>query len=169
MTFSDFVIFIFWLTYLLVDIHLFSSESDKRVYIAFAKEHNSIKTQRKYENLRAKIESIKTICGDLCDTNSSRYKAVKEDDNFHYGPLKKEVNCKDIWSESLDGVSEFEEPIQKLPIYLKNYFSHDGMVDLEYAYYDEKNSPTLFMNESFVEWCKNTFVLLKGFLEEIGS
>ena len=166
MAFDIFGMFIVSLLYLLLDIHPFSSESDKRFCTASAKEHNSVKTHRKYENLRAKIESIKAICGDLCDTNSSRYEAVKENDSFHYRPLKKEVNCKNIWSESLDGVSEFEEPIQKLPIYLKNYFSHDGMVDLEYAYYDEKNLfKTLFMNESFVEWCKNKFALFGGLIQ----
>ena len=100
MALTNFVMVIVSFTYILVDIHPFSSNKDIRFYSAFANENIFIKTKGKYKNLQNKIENIKTICGDLCDTNATRYEARKEDDSFHYISLKKEVNCKKIWDES---------------------------------------------------------------------
>ena len=154
MALGNFVMVIVSFAYILVDIYPFSSNTNIRFHSAFAKEDIFIETKRKYKNLQNKIENIKTICGDLCDTNTTRYEAAKDDDSFHYVSLKKEVNCKQIWNESLDCVSEFNQPIQKLPIYLKQYFSHNGMADVKYAYYDEKSSSTTFVKDSFIEWCK---------------
>ena len=41
-------------------------------------EENLGKNGIAYENLRAKIETIKTICGELCDTNTIKYKPIKD-------------------------------------------------------------------------------------------
>ena len=157
MTLRNYLLVIAYMTYLLVDIYPFSSELDQSFQDPFSNDCNFVRSRKLYQYLRTKIESIKTICGELCDTNTSKYKPIRNGDSFHYIPLKKEINCKNIWNDSLDAVSSFKEPLQKLPKYLTKYFSHNRMVDLTYAYYDEKNYPTLFWNESFVEWRRRIF------------
>ena len=39
-----------------------------------------------YANLLTKIELIKTICGELCDTDAIRHKPIRVNDDFHYIP-----------------------------------------------------------------------------------
>ena len=129
---------------LLVDNRLIASQHDTKFAHSITNNKNQNTNKMVYANLLTKIELIKTICGELCDTDAIRHKPIRVNDDFHYIPLKKKVDCLNIWNNSIDAVSEFKAPIQKIPKYLKRYFTHDDMVDLKYSYYDEKNFPTLF-------------------------
>ena len=143
---------------LVVDVYPIASELDINFNQSITNNKNRSANEMVYTNLWTKIELIKTICGQLCDTDTTKHKSIRVYDDFHYIPLKKEVDCLNIWNDSIDAVSEFKKPIQKIPKYLKRYFTHDDMVDLKYSYYDEKNYPTLSWNESFVEWCKDVIL-----------
>ena len=153
---------IFMIT-LVVDVYLIASKHDKDFNQSITNNKNQSTNEMVYTNLWTKIELIKTICGQLCDTDTTKHKPIRGNDDFLYIPLKKEVDCLNVWNDSIDAVSDFKQPIQKIPKYLKKYFTHDNMVDLKYSYYDEKNYPTLSWNESFVKWCKDnilSFLLL---------
>ena len=110
-------------------------------------------TLYKYENLRRKITLIKKECGDLCDTSYPRYVPVSEDSKFYYVPIEKQVDCKRLWNNSIfDESSEFDAAIQIIPKYLRDYFSHNEMVDINYDYYDELKEN--IWNETFNKWGK---------------
>ena len=111
-------------------------------------------TLYKYKNLRRKVRLIKKNCGELCDTSHPSYVPISEDSKFYYVPIEKEVDCKRLWNNSIfDESSEFDAAIQIIPKYLRDHFSHNGMVDINYDYYDELKQN--IWNETFNKWGKN--------------
>ena len=110
-------------------------------------------TLYKYEKVRRKITLIKKECGVFCDTSYPRYVPVYEDGKFYHVPIKKEVDCKRLWNNSIfDESSDFDAAIQIIPKYLRDYFSHNEMVDINYDYYDELKEN--IWNETFNKWGK---------------
>ena len=110
-------------------------------------------TSYKYEKLQRKIMLIKKECGDLCDTSYPRYVPVSEDSKFYYVPIEKEVGCERLWNNSIfDESSEFDAAIQIIPKYLRDHYSHNEMVDINYDYYDELKEN--IWNETFNKWGK---------------
>ena len=116
-------------------------------------ENNSKPKFNPYKDIENKIHAIKKQCGSLCEINSSNYEPISEDSRFYYVPIKKDVNCKDLWNSSIfDETTKFKEAIQKLPVYLKQYFSFNNMVDIKPHYFDEKK--TNIWNDTFNTWGK---------------
>ena len=108
----------------------------------------------KYKNLKTKIKLIKDECGDLCDMSPSKYNSVSKDSKFYYVPIEKEVNCNRLWNTSIfDEKNELKEAIQIIPKYLRDYFSHNNMVDIKLDYYDELKDN--IWNETFNKWGTN--------------
>ena len=116
-------------------------------------ENNSKTKHHLYKDIENKINAIKQKCGTLCEINTSSYEPLLEDSKTIYRAIKKEVNCKDLWNSSIfDETSNFEQAIQKLPVYLRQHFSYNNMVDIKPHYYDEKEDN--IWNNTFNRWGK---------------
>ena len=84
----------------------------------------------------------------------SKYNSVSKDSKFYYVPIEKEVNCNRLWNTSIfDEKNELKEAIQIIPKYLRDYFSHNNMVDIKLDYYDELKDN--IWNETFNKWGTN--------------
>ena len=122
-----------------------------------AKKRVDIKSHT-YIQLRSKIESIKNDCGMLCDT-----KIKPQNKRNHYGAviyaqIEKKVDCIALWNNSeIDRKTEFGEPIQMIPKYLYQYFSHNGMVNIHPYYFDEVNENIWKWNRTVTKSGKNTW------------
>ena len=120
--------------------------------------------KQQYNTIQKRIEKIKDHCGQLCDieypinlTNVD-VKAFQigyqmQGENFYYSFPKKHVSCYALWNNSIfDESSEFDAAIQIIPKYLREYFSHNEMVDINYDYWDEVKEN--IWNETFNKWGK---------------
>ena len=99
MILKKFAQLIIFMINLVVDVYLIASKHDKDFNQSITNNKNQSTNEMVYTNLWTKIELIKTICGQLCDTDTTKHKSISVNDNFHYIPLKKEVNCLNIWNE----------------------------------------------------------------------
>ena len=119
------------------------------------KNENYVKGQSNiYKDSKAKIESIKEQCGTLCNIDPSSYQPISEDSNFYYVPIKKDIDCKGLWSSSIfDESGKFKRPPQKIPKWLLDEFKHhSNLIDIKHHYYDELNHN--IWNQTFNKWGK---------------
>ena len=124
-----------------------------------AKKRGDIKSDT-YIHLRSKIELIKNDCGMLCDTKMIRQNIKNHHGDVIYAPIEKKVDCMAIWNNSeIDRKTEFGEPIQIIPKYLYQYFSHNGMVNIQPYYFDEVNENIWKWNRTVTESGTNTWSL----------
>ena len=122
-----------------------------------AKNRGDIKSDT-YIHLRSKIELIKNDCGMLCDTRMIPQNIKNHDGDVIYVPIKKKVDCMALWNSSeIDRKTEFGEPIQIIPKYLYQYFSHNGMVSIQPYYFDEVNENIWKWNRTLTESGTNTW------------
>ena len=122
-----------------------------------AKNRGDIKSDA-YIHLRSKIELIKNDCGLLCDTKTIQQNIKNHDGDVIYVPIKKKVDCMALWNSSeIDRKTEFGEPIQIIPKYLYQYFSHNGMVSIQPYYFDEVNENIWKWNRTLTESGTNTW------------
>ena len=104
-----------------------------------------------YRDVENKINEIKKQCGKLCEYNSTKYEPILDGSEFYYVPIEKEVNCKALWNSSIfDKSSTLKLTVQKLPVYLRKYFSYNNIVDIKPYYFDEKTSN--IWNQTFNTW-----------------
>ena len=108
-----------------------------------------------YKDIKNKIELIKNECGALCNIDPSTYQPISDESKFYYVPIKKEVNCQKLWNNSIfDEKGKFASPPQKIPKYLRGYFTHNSsIVDIKPLYYDEITEN--IWNETFNNWGKS--------------
>ena len=123
--------------------------------ISASRNSDSVKEQHNlYKDIKKKIELIKKECGTLCNVDPSTYKPISDDSKFYYVPIKKDVDCKALWNNSIfDEKSKFKESPQRIPKYLRGYFTHNStLVDIKPYYFDEMTDNIL--NETFNKWGK---------------
>ena len=90
-----------------------------------------------YKQIKTRILSIKQQCGKLCDIDLSRSKHISK--GPFYDHVEKHINCGALWNNSIfDDTSRFTSAVQKLPIYLKKYFSHDNQIPIKAYYFDNQ-------------------------------
>ena len=94
--------------------------------------------------------------------STSTKKPASKDIEFYYAPIKKQVDCNRLWNSSIfDEKSEFDWPVQIIPKYLQEHFSHNGMVDIKLDYYNKLRDN--IWNHTFNEWGKNIcYTMLKS-------
>ena len=107
-----------------------------------------------YEDIKTTIEVIKKKCGSLCNVDVSTYQPISQGSMFYYVPIKKEVNCQKLWNHSIfDEKSKFSNAPQKIPKYLRGYFTHNSsIVDIKPLYFDEITDK--IWNKTFNAWGK---------------
>ena len=119
------------------------------------KKYNNVREKLDlYKDLKNNIELIKKECGSLCNIDPSTYQSISDDSKFYYVPIKKEVNCQKLWNSSIfDEKGKFMQAPQKIPKYLRGYFTHNSsLVDIKPFYYDEITDN--IWNETFNNWGK---------------
>ena len=136
------------------------------VYLALCKLEKSCVDAKKrvdiksdtYIHLRSRIESIKNDCGMLCDMKIIPQNKRNHDGAVIYAPIEKKVDCIALWNNSeIDRKTEFGEPIQVIPKYLYQYFSHYGRVNIQPYYFDEVNENIWKWNRTVTESGTNTW------------
>ena len=92
--------------------------------------------------------------GSLCNIDPSSYQPISDDSKFYYVPIQKNVNCQRLWSNSIfDEKTKFTNAPQKIPKYLRRYFTHNSsLVDIKPFYFDETTDN--IWNETFNNWGK---------------
>ena len=98
-----------------------------------------LKTLRlqKYKHTRNNIILIKQRCSSLCETDLLLAKNVKNGSLYQH--VEKNLNCTGLWNDSIfDEPSKFKDPVQKIPKYLIDAFSHKGRVKITSYYYAEE-------------------------------
>ena len=111
----------------------------------------NVSQNENYKRMRKNIILIKEKCGTLCETNLAHVRNVSK--GPFYDQIKKIPNCKALWNDSIyDQSSRFKDPIQKLPKYLKQYFSHNGNVNISPFYFDDRETE----NHTSNAWGKYT-------------
>ena len=142
-----------FIVYLFVYLALYKLETN----FAEAKQRGDVESDT-YIHLRSKIELIKNDCGMLCDTTMIPQNINDHDGDIIYAPFEKKVDCMALWNNSeIDRKTEFGEPIQIIPKYLYQYFSHNGMVNIQPYYFDEVNENIWKWNRTVTESGTNTW------------
>ena len=91
-----------------------------------------------YQHIKIRVNSIKQNCGSLCDTYLSSPKNNISGGLF-YDHVQKHINCAALWNSSFfDEASRFTRAVQKLPTYLKEYFSHNNLIPIKPYYFDNQ-------------------------------
>ena len=119
------------------------------------KKYNNVrKNSDLYKDLKNNIKLIKKECGSLCNIDPSTYKPISDDSKFYYVPIQKKVNCQSLWNNSIfDEKTKFTNAPQKIPKYLRRYFTHNSsLVDIKQFYFDETTDN--IWNETFNNWGK---------------
>ncbi len=124
----------------------FDSENKSNKYV---RENSNL-----YKDLKNNIELIKKECGSLCNIDPLTYQSISDDSKFYYVPIKKEVNCQRLWKNSIfDEKGKFTNAPQKIPKYLRGYFTHNSnLVDIKSFYFDEITDN--IWNATFNNWGK---------------
>ena len=118
---------------------LFDNKLDNEIHI----KKESL-TSHKYNGLLKNIKMIKELCGALCETFeadiSQKFKHSLEPKKV-YQRIDRIPNCNALWNNSVFDISStFNVPLQKLPKYLLQYFTHNGQMKISYNYLDDTNS-----------------------------
>lgn len=92
------------------------------------------KTNEKAEaNLKKTIASIKSSCGQVCDTT------IKGIPGKYFDQLSKTVDCPALFkNEDIDKPMEYKIPPHRIPSWLRDDFTYHGLVDVERYYLDDK-------------------------------
>ena len=142
-----------FIVYLFAYLALYKLETN----FAEAKQRGDVESDT-YIHLRSKIELIKNDCGMLCDTTMIPQNIKDHDGDIIYAPFEKKVDCMALWNNSeIDRKTEFGEPIQVIPKYLYQYFSHYGRVNIQPYYFDEVNENIWKWNRTVTESGTNTW------------
>ena len=104
------------------------------------------RNNNKYIEDKKKIDSIKNMCGDLCQNihpvmqQGSKAFRPKTKENVYqlFEPPSKNLRCDLIWSNSLlESHNNICVPHRILPDYLEREFSYNYTIRLDYLYYDD--------------------------------
>ena len=95
-------------------------------------------SEKNYERMIKRILDIKDQCGDLCaDDLSTSSSIISNKGGFFYDYVQTNVDCKALWNTTLlDEPSRFPRAIQRVPTYLKKYFSYNNKVSIKPYYFD---------------------------------
>ena len=110
-----------------------------------------------YQYMAEHVENIRQQCGVLCDL--PREENVSE--GLFYESVKVDINCKALWNISFDEESIFTHAVQKLPRYIKRYFSYDNKIPINPFYFDDRVNQE-YSNKSWgkIRYCQPSCFML---------